>query len=273
MKLVLIPPGEFDMGSTPEEIAAEAETVPAAYRSLFHGEAPRHRVKITKSFYMAVFLVTQSEYERIAGVNPSAYTARQMDASQFNPPISGRGREFRGRMANRMSGKDTSRHPVETVSWDDATEFCRRLSAAPAERAAGRVYRLPTEAEWEYACRAGTTTRWFFGNDSARLGDYAWTISNCQGTTHPVGEKGKNSWGLYDICGNVCQWCADWIDGAYYRQSPPNDPRGPASGSFRVWRGGSWGGQAFHCGSAFRLSGPPDTRNLNNGFRVVAVDR
>ena len=102
-----------------------------------------------------------------------------------------------------MAGKDTSRHPVETVNWDDAMEFCRKLSAMPAERAARRVYRLPTEAEWEYACRAGTTTRWYSGDDEAGLADVAWFNKNAGGMTHPVGEKKPNAWGLYDMHGNV----------------------------------------------------------------------
>ena len=113
--------------------------------------------------------------------------------------------EVKSRLDDRkkVAGKDTSRHPVETVNWDEAMEFCRRLSAMPAERAARRVYRLPTEAEWEYACRAGTTTRWYCGDDEAGLVDVAWFNKNAGRMTHPVGEKKPNAWGLYDMHGNV----------------------------------------------------------------------
>ena len=170
-----------------------------------------------------------------------------------------------------MAGKDTSRHPVDTVSWDDATEFCRRLSAMPAERAARRVYRLPTEAEWEYACRAGTTTRWYSGDDEAALRECAWFDANSGGTTHPVGEKKPNAWGLYDMHGNVWQWCSDWFSADYYKQSPPCDPPGPAAGFGRVIRGGRFDFVASECRSAaFTTSTRPRTRTYNFGFRVVA---
>jgi len=118
------------------------------------------------------------------------------------------------------------------VSWEDAVEFCRKLSELPAERAAGFAYRLPTEAEWEYACRAGTTTAYSFGDDSAELGEYAWYAENSGGRTQPVGQKKPNPWGLYDMHGNVWEWCQDWH--AAYPTGSVTDPTGPSSGSFRV---------------------------------------
>jgi formylglycine-generating enzyme required for sulfatase activity len=244
MKLVPIPPGEFDMGSTPEEITAEIEGAKKgmALQGLLDrvsAEGPRHHVKISGPFFLGIYQVTQADYEKVLGVNPSAFTTRQMDLPEFEPPFEQKKKE-RWAVAGRVAGKDTSRHAVETVSWDDCVEFCRRLSAMPAERAAGRVYRLPSEAEWEYACRAGTTTRWHAGDDEAGLADVAWFTTNAGGMTHPVGQKRPNAWGLYDMHGNVFQWCADWFGADYYKQSPPNDPSGPPAGSNRVVRGGDW---------------------------------
>jgi formylglycine-generating enzyme required for sulfatase activity len=248
MPLLLIPPGEFDMGSTPDEIAAEIARAEKKkefqdFLKRLPPEAPRHRVKITKPFYLAMYQVTQSEYEKIMGVNPSAF--------------------------KNMAGKNTSRHPVETVNWNDATEFCRRLSAMPAERTATRVYRLPTEAESEYACRAGTTTRWWCGDDEASLRECAWYSNNAGGMTHPVGEKHPNAWGLYDMHGNVWHWCSDWFGADYYKQSPSSDPSGPATGSSHAYRGGSWADYPFCCRSASRYSHEPAYRNHYFGFRVA----
>jgi hypothetical protein len=130
--------------------------------------------------------VTQAEYEQVMGVNPSAFTEKQMDVSAFKPPLSGEEVKYRPSDRKKVAGKDTSRHPAETVSWEDAMEFCRGLSAMPAERTARRVYRLPSEAGWEYACRAGTTTRWYCGDDEAGLVEVAWFNKNAGGMTHPV---------------------------------------------------------------------------------------
>jgi formylglycine-generating enzyme required for sulfatase activity len=152
-------------------------------------------------------------------------------------------------------------------------EFCRRLSAIPAERAARRVYRLPTEAEWEYSARAGTTTRWYCGDGEAGLQDCAWFNKNARGMTHPVGEKKPNAWGLHDMYGNVYQWCADWFGADYYKQSPPSDPTGPTSGHARVLRGGAWYFNPFDCRSAHRFGiAAPAHRTRNIGFRVMFED-
>ncbi len=251
MGLMLIPAGEFQMGSTEEEIdRVLRESDDPTYVDRVRSEAPRHRVRITQPFYMGVCEVTQGEYLYVMGKNPSQF------------------QELRA--------------PVEMVSGDDAKEFCRRLSERPAEKAAGRVYRLPTEAEWEYACRAGTTTRYNLGDDPAKLAEYAWVLENAAGRTHPVGQKKPNAWGLFDMHGNVWERCGDWYHNKYYEQSPLNDPKGPAAGSLidpdkpgsgtcLVLRGGSWASPNldwFRCAArATSRSGSPPASQF--GFRVV----
>jgi formylglycine-generating enzyme required for sulfatase activity len=230
-------------------------------------------VKITKPFYLGIYAVTQAEYEKVMGVNPSSFTEKPMDASAFNPPLRDVDitKDFKNRQANakKVAGKDTGRHPVESVNWGEAKEFCRRLSATPAERAARRVYRLPTEAEWEYACRAGTTTRWYCGDDEAGLLDAAWFSQNAERITHPVGEKRPNAWGLYDMHGNVWQWCADRFSAEYYKQSPSSDPTGPIAGGDSVLRGGGCFDRASWCRSAFRRYYGRNYHIADFGFRVV----
>jgi formylglycine-generating enzyme required for sulfatase activity len=169
----------------------------------------------------------------------------------------------------KVAGKDTSRHPVETVSWDDSVEFCRRLSNTPPERAAKRTYRLPTEAQWEYACRAGTKTQWPWGDDEYGFFAHGWFVANSNSATQPVGQKKPNGFGLYDFQGNVWEWCSDWFNLEYYRQSPSNDPSGPSSGSERVVRGGCWSDNPYYCRSAFRLWSRPETRSPAFGIRVL----
>jgi formylglycine-generating enzyme required for sulfatase activity len=221
MKLVLIPPGEFLMGS------------PMSESDACHAERPWHRVRITNPFYLGVTEVTQEQYERVTGANPSHFKGAQL--------------------------------PVETVSWEDAMEFCRKLSGLSAEWTAGRVYRLPTEGEWEYGCRAGSTTRYYFGEDASMLGDYAWYAGNSGGQTHPVGQKKPNGWGLYDMHGNVSEWCSDWYSD--YSLTSVSDPTGPASGVVRVDRGGGMRSFARRSRSASRLSFAPSSLAL--GFRVA----
>jgi formylglycine-generating enzyme required for sulfatase activity len=272
MKLVLIPPGEFDMGSTPEEVATELEW--SKKRKGFSGriftEGPRHRVKITKPLYFGMYHTTQAEYEKVMGVNPSAFTEKQMKGSAFTPPLTESLARYREMIGKKAKGTDTSRHPVDSATWDEAAEFCRKLSAMPAELAARRVYRLPTEAEWEYACRAGTTTRWYCGDDEADVVGAAWFKTNADGTTHPVGLKKANAWGLYDMHGNANQWCADWCGDDYYAHSPPSDPTGPPYGSTRVARGGAYLIEPSYFRSAARVHCGPASRWTHLGFRVVA---
>ena len=219
MVLVPIPAGEFMMGH------AESAGI----------DQTKHLVRITKPFHLGAFEVTQEQYEKVMGKNPS---------------------DSKG-----------PTNPVENVSWDDAVEFCRKLSELPEEKAAGHVYRLPTEAEWEYACRAGTTTKFSFGDDESRFGQHAWFDENSGEKTHPVGEKKPNAWGLYDMHGNVSEWCQDWHGD--YPSEPVTDPTGPTTGSLRVNRGGSWGSVAWSCQSGFREGYYPTNRYSSLGFRVA----
>ncbi len=227
MRLRLIPAGEFMMGS-PD-----------------NGMAPEHKIRITKPFYIGVYEVTQGEYKKLMGENPSSFSKGGSDAED-------------------VSGEDTSSHPVENVRWEDAVEFCKRLSTKE-----GKTYRLPTEAEWEYACRAGTTTQYSFGDDEKSLGEYVWYTGNSEDRSHSVGEKKPNSWGLHDMHGNVWEWCADWY--GLYVSEEVSDPSGPEMGTSRVIRGGCWGSAAETCRAAFRFGSEPWNRNDDLGFRVAAV--
>jgi len=211
---ILVQPGTFRMGS------------PAGEKGREDDEGPVHEVEITKPFYLGVTEVTQAQWQRVMGSNPSNW-----------------------------KGDDL---PVEQVSWEDAMEFCRKAG-----------YRLPTEAEWEYACRAGSTTRFSFGDADGDLGAYAWNDGNSEKRTHPVGQKKPNAWGFFDMHGNVWEWCADWYAKGYYGQSPRQDPHGPSSGSRRVLRGGSWYYSPRYCRSAFRSGSDPSSCFSNLGLRVA----
>ncbi|MCU0880696.1 MAG: SUMF1/EgtB/PvdO family nonheme iron enzyme, partial [Pirellulaceae bacterium] len=243
MRFALIPPGEFDMGATEEEVArllqeAKARKEPAWYIARLPSEAPKHRVRITRPYYAGIYEVTQAEYERVLGTNPSQFKAN---------PI----------------------RPVEEVTWHDAVEFCRRLSEAPQEKTTGATYRLLTEAEWEYACRAGTTTRFSFGDDAGVLGQYAWWKNNSRDSTQPIGQLRPNAFGLFDMHGNVWEWCADWHAVDYYTKASAEDPVGPESGSARVLRGGSWNDDfpGPYRGVCRNYNGP-DRTYRGWGFRV-----
>ena len=222
MKLRLIPAGEFTMGSP----GTESDRI---------DNETQHGVSITKPFYLGVTEVTQEQYQKVMGSNPSKFKGPQ--------------------------------NPVEHVNWSEAVEFCRKLSAMPAEKTAGHVYRLPTEAEWEYACRAGTATAYGFGDDRSGLGVYGWFGSNSGSKTHPVGEKKPNAWGLYDMHGNVWEWCQDWHGD--YPSGSATDPTGATSGSLRVNRGGGWFYDARFCRSANRSWFTPEGRSSYLGFRVL----
>ncbi len=244
MKLVLIPKGTFLMGRPPGEIGSFKDEL-------------GHDVTISRDYYMGVHEVTQAQYKKLMGKNPSHF---QGDRVAERHPQTKRV----------VKDVDSSNHPVEQVSWDEAVEFCQRLSALPEEKQAGRVYRLPTEAQWEYACRAGSTTLYGYGDNPGSLRDYAWYEDNSASQTHAVGQKKPNAWGLYDMHGNVFEWCSDWYAKDYYTQSPKDNPEGPISGSLRVFRGGSCSTHSFWCRSTGRAWRFPRNRYINVGFRVSA---
>ena len=216
MKFILIPAGEFRMGSENGD----------------NREKPIRKIIISQPFYLSKFPVTQAQWQIVMGNNPG---------------------RFKGEL-NR---------PVERVSWSDVQEFLRKLS----EREGGQGYRLPTEAEWEYSCHAGSTGEYCFGDDATTLKEYAWYGENAGGTTHPVGQLKPNAWGLHDMHGNVWEWVQDWY-GAYEAETV-TDPSGPESGSYRVGRGGSWGSDAGSCRSVARGNGAPDDRDSTLGFRLL----
>jgi formylglycine-generating enzyme required for sulfatase activity len=196
-------------------------------------ERPQHKVNISKPFYLGKYEVTQEQWEAVMGNNPSWLKGRT--------------------------------NPVELVSWNDTQEFIRRLNAREGH---GR-YRLPTEAEWEYAARAGTTTAYSFGDDAGNLGRYAWCTPGDE-AHHPVGQKEANAWGLHDMHGNVHEWVQDWYDKTYYSHSPETDPLGPSTGSRRVIRGGGYGDAAMLCRSSARLHfWPKRYVGADGGFRLA----
>jgi uncharacterized protein (TIGR02996 family) len=236
MEFVRIPAGTFLMGSSDTE----------AYR--YDDEGPLHELTLRKPFFLSVYPVTQQCYREVMGTNPSHF-----DAGRGGGPP----------------------HPVDSVTWENAAEFCRCLSDDSVERAAGRAYRLPTEAEWEHACRAGTTTPFWWGDTATSLwanfdGQHPYGGADegpALGRTSPVGSYPANPFGLYDMNGNVWEWCADWYGKHYYATSPPVDPPGPDDGEFHVLRGGCWQHLGACARAAYRLDHPPG--GTYQGFRVT----
>jgi formylglycine-generating enzyme required for sulfatase activity len=248
--LKLIPSGTFLMGS----LEGEGE----------ESERPQHRVTISRPFYLGIHPVTQGQYARLMGKNPSHFAA------------TGEGKA-------RVTGMDTTRFPVESVSWYESVRFCNALSQAEGldpcykiqgdrvEIAGGDGLRLPTEAEWEYACRAGTSSPYGFQGGEEELPRYAWFAKNSGGRTHAVGEARANDFGLHDMHGNVWEWTWDAFESGYYLRSPEIDPVGPTEAVDRVIRGGSWGYSPRSCRSANRDGYTPVSRNFRLGFRVLRV--
>ena len=158
-------------------------------------------------------------------------------------------------------------HPVENVTWVNAAVFCKKLSKLPEEKKAGRVYRLPTEAEWEFACRAGSVSKYYYGENILKIIHYAWFLGNSKEKTHPVGEKKANAWGLYDMHGNVWEWCSDWY--GEYPKDPVSDPTGPNEGVYKVMRSGSYVQDFAWCRSGKRGHFDPLIRLYSIGFRIA----
>jgi formylglycine-generating enzyme required for sulfatase activity len=198
----------------------------------YWAEAPVHQVAIQNAFYMCSYEITQGQWRAVMGSNPSFFTGDDL--------------------------------PVEQVSWDDVQEFIKKLNAKEGTD----KYRLPSEAEWEYACRAGTTTRYSFGDSDLKLGEYAWYDDEF-GETHPVGQKKPNPWGLYDMHGNVWEWVQDTFHGNYNGAPSDGSAWEGGSGSPRIIRGGSWLDGAYYCRSAKRRVDDPGNRRGTVGFRLV----
>lgn len=271
MKLVLIPPGEFEMGSSEAEMTKLIEEAGAAKREEWYirglrGELPKHRVRITKPFWLAACEVTRSQFQRFVE-NRHYRTEAERSGKGGWGALNGRWVQDRRFVWNMDLGVvRADDYPVVNVSWNDATAFCEWLSEKE-----GKAYHLPTEAQWEYACRAETATRWSFGDDESSLGEYAWHAGNANGMVHPVGGKRPNSWGLHDMHGNVWETCQDWFDEEYYRVSVTDDPKGPASGTVRVCRGGGWSLNLGNCRAACRDYHECDAVHSHVGFRVARV--
>ena len=231
MKLVLIPSGKFQMGSPKTEAGREAD------------EGPQREVTISKPFYMGVHEITQSQWKVVMGTEP---------------------------WAGQTYAKFGASNAASYISWDDATKFCEALS-----KKAGKRVALPTEAQWEYSCRAGSKTAYSFGDDASKLGDYAWYNDNAyrkgEEYAHAVGQKKPNAFGLYDMHGNVWEWCHDWYDEKFYANAKDVDPENTTEAKYRVLRGGSWYNYPRSCRAAFRNRLTTDPRDGCYGFRVVVV--
>jgi formylglycine-generating enzyme required for sulfatase activity len=259
MRFVLVLAGKFLMGSSREDQQASIQA--GLDESCIRSEGPQHEVEITRAFYLGVHPVTQAEWRAVMGSNPSWFCA------------TGGGKD-------RVKGRSTDDFPVESVNWDDVAGFLAKLSALKEERQAGREYRLPTEAEWEYACRGGLPPISIACGDSlsSAQGNFDGRYPFGRAETGPYLERPckvcsykPNGFGLYDMQGNVFEWCADWYDAGYYRRSPEYDPPGPAEGAERVIRGGGWCSDGWSCRPAARAWSAPGYRNYVVGLRVALV--
>jgi formylglycine-generating enzyme required for sulfatase activity len=292
LKMVRIPAGEFMMGGV--ESAEDLVKAFAAYKrepEFFKDEYPQHRVKITKPFYMGKCEVTVGDFKKFVedtGYKTQAETDNGADTPKgaggwgFNAEtgkMEGRDRKFNWR---NPGFEQTDDMPVLDVTWNDAVEFCKWLG-----KKEGKTVRLPTEAEWEYACRAGTKTRYNTGAEPESLKKNANVMDDSGRTefphvqeidipkegkhkfTVPVGGFKPNAFGLYDMHGNVWEWCSDWHGEDYYSKSPVEDPQGPKEGKKRVRRGGAWNSFPLWARASFRNWNTPESRCVNLGFRVV----
>jgi formylglycine-generating enzyme len=285
MKLVLIPAGEFMMGGG--ESAEDLVKAFAAYNrkaDFFKDEYPRHRVRISKAFYLGKYEVTIGQFRRFVA-ETDYKTEAETDGTGgwgYNPQTGqceGRKPEFNWL---KPGFKQTDDHPALNITWNDAAAFSQWLTHKE-----GKTYRLPTEAQWEYACRGQTSTRYNNGDDPAGLAAAANTLDDRGRTTFPhvqeltnlagekprftvpVGRKEPNKFGLFDMHGNVWEWCADWYGEDYYSKSPLDDPTGPESGEVRVRRGGGWNSFPLWARASFRNWNTQRSRCVNLGFRVL----
>jgi formylglycine-generating enzyme required for sulfatase activity len=279
MRFVPVLAGTFLMGSPKDEERREQSG---------QGTEEPHEVEISRDFYLCVHEVTQKQYKAVMGYNPSFFSkdGKPAPKGKYSSTEPAEGKD-------NVKGLDTSDFPVENVSWEDALEFLTKLNALAAERKFRVTYRLPTEAEWEYACRGGHLIKdkkkaqlpFHFRAPCASLGfGQANFASECPygggkvgkspGRTNTVGNNGEaNDLGLYDMHGNACEWCSDWYDPGYFANSPRKDPTGPLRGSYRVNRGGCWCSRGEYCRAADRSCGEPSRRHYAVGFRVAAVPR
>lgn len=236
MEFALIESGTFTMGSPSSESGRES------------GEGPQHQVTISKGFYLGKYEITQAQWEAVMGTRP-------WSPESYHPP------------GSRFCVQANPNNPAVYISWDGVQGFIHKLNQAAGDS----LYRLPTEAEWEYACRAGTTTAWSFGDGESQLKDYAWYDANAwnigEQYAHAVGTKKPNPWGLYDMHGNVWEWVQDWYGN--YSSGAQTDPRGSTSGSGRVVRGGGFGADAPHSRSAARALYSPDGLFSFAGARLL----
>ena len=227
-EMVLLEAGRFTMGDEKEI------------------DATPHEVAVS-SFYIDKYPVTQEQYKKVMTENPSRWKG--------------------------------DKNPVEQVRWSDAVKYCNARSLVEGLQPCydlntwecnfeANGYRLPTEAEWEYACRAGSKTTYFFGNDSSKISDYAWVDSNAGGKPRQVGQKKPNPWGLYDMCGNVWEWCNDFYQVDYYQESPDENPRGPETGETKVVRGGAWKFSADSSRSGYRYNEDPGYSDVCFGYDI-----
>jgi formylglycine-generating enzyme required for sulfatase activity len=232
INFIWIPPGSFYMGTA--KSPSELVQMYEGSASLYSPEYPRHLVTITRGFWMSQTEITQKQWVDIMGYNPSYHKGDNL--------------------------------PVENLSWNDCQKFIEKINKLGAG-----TYRLPTEAEWEYACRAGSSSEFCFGDNPQDLDNYGWHVFNSNYQTQPVKQKQPNAWGLYDMHGNVWEWCQDWYDAEYYKNSPQYDPTGPATGEYKVLRGGTCLRSPARCRSAFRSWNAPDLTMPDQGFRICRI--
>lgn len=231
--MIFVQGGTFTMGCTFSEHGSDCND----------DEKPAHAVTVN-SFSIGKYPVTQGLWKAITG------TTLQQHRNKTGAALTNSG--------------ESNNYPMFDVSWDDVQAFIAKLN-----RLTGKTYRLPTEAEWEYAARGGNKSRGFRFSGSNNLNDVAWFFENSGNNVHPVGTKNPNELGIYDMCGNVWEWCSDWYDTNYYGSSPTSNPKGPASGSYRIYRGGSWYNSASYCRMSARFSDLPDSHTSDLGFRIA----